>query len=75
MILYGYCMKDGFMFGSLKKMLDEDFFMFYCKLYYDILFEGYDVEVFLVYMIIMDFYYIEMDFGNDVVYVLFLKEI
>ncbi len=39
-------MKDGSMFGSLKKMLDEDFFMSHRKLYYDTLFEGYDVEVF-----------------------------
>ena len=38
-------MKDGSMFGSLK-MLDEDFFMSHRKLYYDTLFEGYDVEVF-----------------------------
>ena len=27
-------------------MLDEDFFMSHRKLYYDTLFEGYDVEVF-----------------------------
>ncbi|HDR4872685.1 TPA: class B sortase [Bacillus cereus] len=74
-ILYGHRMKDGSMFGSLKKMLDEDFFMSHRKLYYDTLFEGYDVEVFSVYTTTTDFYYIETDFENDAVYTSFLKEV
>ncbi|TKH78710.1 sortase, partial [Bacillus cereus] len=58
-----------------KKMLDEDFFMSHRKLYYDTLFEGYDVEVFSVYTTTTDFYYIETDFENDAVYTSFLKEV
>ena len=54
-ILYGHRMKDGSMFGSLKKMLDEEFFMSHRKLYYDTLFEGYDLEVFSVYTTTTDF--------------------
>ena len=45
------------------------------KLYYDTLFEGYDVEVFSVYTTTTDFYYIETDFENDAAYTSFLKEI
>lgn len=68
-------MKDGSMFGSLKKMLDEDFFMSHRKLYYDTLFEGYDLEVFSVYTTTTDFYYIETDFSGDTEYTSFLEKI
>ncbi|QBP94144.1 class B sortase [Bacillus mycoides] len=74
-ILYGHRMKDGSMFGSLKKMLDEDFFMSHRKLYYDTLFEGYDLEVFSVYTTTTDFYYIETDFSSDTEYTSFLEKI
>ncbi|MBJ7983078.1 class B sortase [Bacillus cereus] len=74
-ILYGHRMKDGSMFGSLKKILEEDFFMSHRKLYYDTLFEGYDVEVFSVYTTTTDFYYIETDFGSNEDYASFLEKI
>lgn len=74
-ILYGHRMKDGSMFGSLKKMLDEEFFMSHRKLYYDTLFEGYDLEVFSVYTTTTDFYYIETDFSSDTEYTSFLEKI
>ncbi|MGQ0512963.1 sortase domain-containing protein, partial [Bacillus sp. D-CC] len=63
------------MFGSLKKMLDEDFFKSHRKLYYDTLFEGYDLEVFSVYTTTTDFYYIETDFSSDMEYTSFLEKI
>jgi sortase B len=44
-------------------------------LYYDTLFEGYDVEVFSVYTTTTDFYYIETDFGSDEDYASFLEKI
>ncbi|MGW6194034.1 class B sortase [Bacillus cereus] len=74
-ILYGHRMKDGSMFASLKKMLDEDFFMSHRELYYDTLFEGYDLEVFSVYTTTTDFYYIETDFSSDTEYTSFLEKI
>ncbi|MED3382787.1 class B sortase [Bacillus tropicus] len=74
-ILYGHRMKDGSMFGSLKKILDEDFFKSHRKLYYDTLFEGYDLEVFSVYTTTTDFYYIETDFSSDMEYTSFLEKI
>ena len=64
-----------FYVGSLKKMLDEDFFMSHRKLYYDTLFEGYDLEVFSVYTTTTDFYYIETDFSSDTEYTSFLEKI
>ncbi|KEK26451.1 class B sortase [Bacillus gaemokensis] len=74
-VLYGHRMKDGSMFGSLKKMLEKDFFMSHHKLYYDTLFEGYDVEVFSAYTTTTDFYYIQTDFKNDEEYTSFLQNI
>ena len=62
------------MFGSLKKMLDEEFFMSHRKLYYDTLFEGYDLEVFSVYTTTTDFYYIETDFSSDTEYTSFWRK-
>ncbi|WP_459499199.1 class B sortase [Bacillus sp. C1] len=74
-ILYGHRMKDGSMFGSLKNMLEKDFFTSHRKLYYDTLFEGYTVEVFSVYTTTTDFYYIQTDFENNQDYTAFLQKI
>ncbi|MDP7977350.1 class B sortase [Bacillus multifaciens] len=74
-ILYGHRMKDGSMFGNLKKFLDEDFFKSHPKFYYDTLYEGYDVEVFSIYTTTTDFYYIQTDFANDDEYANFLQNI
>ncbi|CAM4201657.1 sortase [Bacillus manliponensis] len=72
-ILYGHRMKDGSMFGELKNMLNEEFFNTHRTLYYDTLYEGYDVEIFSVYKTTTDFYYIETDFASDEEYVQFLQ--
>ncbi|GGE69016.1 class B sortase [Priestia taiwanensis] len=74
-ILYGHRMKDGSMFGNLKNYLQEDFFRENRNLYYDNLYEGYDLEVFSVYTTTTEFYYIQTDFQNDEEYGGFLQRI
>ncbi|MDQ0272528.1 class B sortase [Cytobacillus purgationiresistens] len=64
-ILYGHRMKDGSMFGQLKKYLNESFFYEHRNIYYDTLYAGYDLEVFSVYQTTTDFYYIETNFPTD----------
>lgn len=72
-IIYGHRMKDGSMFGQLKKFLDEDFFKNYSKILYDTLYESYELEVFAVYKTTTDFDYIQTDFTSDEEYGQFLN--
>ncbi|SDZ23730.1 sortase B [Evansella caseinilytica] len=74
-ILYGHNMKDGSMFGQLKKFLDEDFFSENRTFYYDTLYDGYEAEVISVYLSTTDFYYIQTDFSSDEEYMEFLESI
>lgn len=74
-ILYGHRMKDGTMFGHLKKYLEEDFFNEHRVFYYDTLYDSYDVEIFSVYKTTTDFYYIQTDFSNDQEYKTFIQEL
>lgn len=64
-ILYGHAMKNGTMFGDLKKYGEQDFAEENASVYFDSLYEGYDVEVFAAYETTIDFYYIETDFETD----------
>lgn len=64
-ILYGHAMKNGTMFGDLKKYGEQDYAEKHASVYFDSLYEGYDVEVFAAYETTIDFYYIETDFETD----------
>lgn len=64
-ILYGHAMKNGTMFGDLKKYGNQDYAEEHATVYFDSLYEGYDVEVFAAYETTIDFYYIETDFETD----------
>lgn len=64
-VIYGHRMKDGTMFAGLKKYLDSSFFNKHPVIYYDTLYQGYDLEVFSVYQTKTDFYYIDTDFSSD----------
>lgn len=74
-IIYGHRMKDGSMFGQLKKFLDEDFFENHSKILYDTLYDSYELEVFAVYKTTTDFYYIQTDFLGDEEYGEFLNSL
>ncbi|MGN7312346.1 class B sortase [Alkalicoccobacillus gibsonii] len=74
-ILYGHRMKDASMFSGLTKFMEEDFFRDPPTMYFDTLFEQYDLEVFSAYQTSTDFYYIETEFETDHVYNEFLEEI
>ncbi|MBP2078631.1 class B sortase [Oceanobacillus polygoni] len=74
-ILYGHNMKDGSMFGQMKRFLDEDFLQEHQHFYFDTLYGSYEVEIFSVYHTTTDFYYIETDFPNDESYRTFLDDI
>jgi sortase B len=74
-ILYGHDMKDGSMFGNLKKYLQTHFFNQHRLLYYDTLYESYEAEVFSVYRTTTDFYYIQTDFSSKTEYASFIKNI
>ncbi|NOU94523.1 class B sortase [Paenibacillus sp. LMG 31456] len=63
-ILYGHRMKDGSMFGDLKKYMNRDFFETHRRISYDTLYASYDVEVFSVYYTTTDFNYIETEFSG-----------
>lgn len=74
-IIYGHRMKDGSMFGQLKKYLEKDFFNENSTIYLDSLYEGYDVEVFSVYQTTTDFYYIETEFSDGPDYQQFIQQL
>ncbi|MFJ7668036.1 class B sortase [Lysinibacillus sp. NPDC097195] len=74
-ILYGHAMKDGTMFGTLKKYLDQDYANTHRTIYVDTLYEGYDVEIFAAYETTIDFYYIETEFKTDEEFMHFIGEV
>jgi sortase B len=74
-IVYGHDMKDGSMFGSLKKYLNRDFFDTHRTLSYDTLYESFDAEIFAVYYTTTEFNYIQTEFANDETYSSFLQNV
>ncbi|WP_078379015.1 class B sortase [Sutcliffiella halmapala] len=74
-ILYGHRMKDGTMFGNLRKYLTQDFYEEHPTFSYDTLYKSYEVEIFSVYVTTTDFYYIETEFEHDNDYANFIKEL
>lgn len=74
-ILYGHRMKDASMFSGLTKYMEHEFFDNPPDMYFDTLYEQYDIEIFSAYQTSTDFYYIETEFENDDTYGQFLNEI
>lgn len=74
-IIYGHEMKDGSMFGQLKKFLDEEFASQNKHFQFDTIYARYDVEVFSAYVTTTDFQYLQTDFASDEEYKQFLQVI
>nr|WP_312875616.1 class B sortase [Paenibacillus planticolens] len=74
-IIYGHRMKDGSMFGNLKKYLDPAFFQSHRTFLYESLHQSYRVDIFAVYYTTTEFNYIQTDFADDAAYASFLHTI
>ncbi|TBL74027.1 class B sortase [Paenibacillus thalictri] len=74
-ILYGHRMKNGTMFGDLKKYMERDFFEKHRTFRYDTLSASYDVDIFSVYTTTADVNYIETEFADAAEFTLFLQQI
>ncbi|WP_397370866.1 class B sortase [Paenibacillus anseongensis] len=74
-IIYGHRMKNGSMFGDLKKYLDPAFFQSHRTFFYESLHQFYRVDIFAVYYTTTEFNYIQTDFGDDDEYASFLHAI
>lgn len=74
-VIYGHRMKDGSMFGDLKKFLKEDFFRDTLTFQYDTLYHSYRAEIFSVYPATADLNYIQTGFGNEQEYAAFLQSL
>ncbi|WP_025847499.1 class B sortase [Paenibacillus ehimensis] len=72
-VIYGHRMKDGSMFGDLKKFLKEDFFRENLVFQYDTLYHSYRAEVFSVYPATADLDYIRTGFESEREYKAFLQ--
>ncbi|WP_258959271.1 class B sortase [Paenibacillus tyrfis] len=74
-VIYGHRMKDGSMFGDLKKFLKEDFFRKNLTFQYDTLYHSYRAEIFSVYPATADLNYIQTGFGSEQEYATFLQSL
>lgn len=74
-VLYGHRMKDGSMFGSLKKFLDNDFFNTHRTFRYSTLYKNYEAEIFSVYYTTTDVDYIQTRFVSDEDFTSFLQSV
>lgn len=74
-VIYGHSMKNGTMFGSLKDYMEQDYANEHSVIYFDTLYEGYDVEVFAAYETTIDFYYIETKFKTDEDFMHYIDEV
>ncbi len=76
-IIYGHNMRDGSMFGSLKNVLNSDWYQNEENYYITFLTENETLkyEVFSVYQIEKEDYYITTKFANDAEYEKFLNTI
>lgn len=72
-VIYGHRMKDGSMFGDLKKFLKDDFFKENLTFQYDTLYHSYRAEIFSVYPATADLNYIQTGFGSEQEYATFLQ--
>ncbi|XOK62527.1 class B sortase [Paenibacillus elgii] len=74
-VIYGHRMKDGSMFGDLKKFLKEDFFRDTLTFQYDTLYHSYRAEIFSAYPATADLNYIQTGFGSEQEYATFLQSL
>lgn len=74
-VIYGHRMKDGSMFGDLKKFLKEDFFRDNLAFQYDTLYHSYRAEIFSVYPATADLDYIRTGFESEREYAAFLQSL
>ncbi|MFE5324363.1 class B sortase [Paenibacillus sp. NPDC056579] len=74
-VIYGRNMKDGSMFGQLKRYADLEFFRTHPAFTFDTLYESYVAEVFSVYYTTTDVDYIRTQFDTDAEYEAFVQDI
>ncbi|KGX86240.1 class B sortase [Pontibacillus litoralis] len=74
-VIYGHNMKDGSMFGSLDKYMNEDFFRSHNTIQYDTVYGKYNIEIVSAYETTTDEYYIQTDFHSDEEYLQFVQGI
>ncbi|TRZ39979.1 SrtB family sortase [Niallia circulans] len=74
-ILYGHEMKNGAMFGELKKFLDVDFFSQHKRFSYQTNADNYEVEIFSVYATTTSFDYLKTEFSSEADYKEYLQTI
>ncbi|SCW55881.1 sortase B [Paenibacillus tianmuensis] len=74
-VIYGHRMKDGSMFGDLKKFLKEDFYKKNLTFQYDTLYHSYRAEIFSVYPATADLNYIQTGFESEQKYAAFLQDL
>jgi len=74
-VIYGHSMKNDTMFGSLKKYAKQEYADEHATIYFDTLYDSYDIKVFAAYETTIDFYYIETEFASDEDYSEYLDEV
>ncbi len=74
-ILYGHEMKNGSMFGELKKFLDLEFLSQHKRFSYQTNAASYEVEIFSVYATTTSFDYLKTEFSSDADYKEYLQTI
>lgn len=74
-IVYGHRMKDGTMFGELKRYMNRDYYDEHRIIRFDTPGRSYTAEIFSVYPTTTDFNYIQTEFADEAEYVAFLREI
>lgn len=74
-ILYGHEMKNGSMFGELKKFLDLEFLSQHKRFSYQTKAARYEVEIFSVYATTTSFDYLKTEFSSEADYKEYLQTI
>lgn len=75
LVIYGHNMRDDSMFGSLKKVINEDWYNNEDNRYITLITEGQTqiYEVFSVYQIEKEDYYIQTNFNNEIEFSKFVE--
>ncbi|MNI37209.1 Sortase family protein [compost metagenome] len=74
-LLYGHRMKDGSMFGDLKKYLNQNYYDTHRQFQLDTLNVTFNAEIFSVYYTTTDFNYLDTEFSDDESFGAFLEKI
>ena len=77
LVIYGHNMRDDSMFGSLKKVINEDWYNNEDNRYITLVIEGQTqiYEVFSVYQIEKEDYYIQTNFSNEIEFGKFVENL